>query len=205
MLARFRVDFLAGSFFDIRLEVHAPVNGSEASPDIGGVPDSDFTFTIGKKGEEPQHASAYFKVDEPELETWNFTWFEDLFARDAETPSLVQVAAKAYRKVVLYEPGEYVATLSYYDGSKTEATWLVRDEGQKRKAKNVILFIGDGMTSAMITAARLIAHQTINGKYTSKLQMDKFPVVGHQVCRPHRRRLRRRGVPRVPRLIRRGR
>ncbi|KAI9755720.1 MAG: hypothetical protein M1815_004715 [Lichina confinis] len=176
-----QVDFLAGSFFDIRLEVHAPVNGSEASPDIGGVPDSDFTFTIGKKGEEPQDASAYFKVDEPELETWNFTWFEDLFARDAETPSLVQVAAKAYRKVVLYEPGEYVATLSYYDGSKTEATWLVRDEGQKRKAKNVILFIGDGMTSAMITAARLIAHQTINGKYTSKLQMDKFPVVGHQM------------------------
>ena len=66
----------------------------------------------------------------------------DLFARDAKKPSLVQVTAKAYRRVALYEPGEYVATLTYYDGSKTVANWLVRDLATVRKAKNVILFIG---------------------------------------------------------------
>lgn len=33
----------------------------------------------------------------------------------------------------------------------------------------------------MITAARLIGHKSINGKYQSKMQMDKFPVVGHQM------------------------
>lgn len=69
----------------------------------------------------------------------------DLFARDAEKPSFVNVAAKAYRRIALYEPGEYTATLNYNNGSKTEATWNVRDLAEERKAKNIILFIGDGM------------------------------------------------------------
>jgi hypothetical protein len=33
----------------------------------------------------------------------------------------------------------------------------------------------------MITAARLIAHKSINGVYQSTLQLDKFPVIGHQM------------------------
>ena len=68
-----RTDFLAGQFFDIRLEVHAPVNGSQAN---GGKPDPSFTFTIAKGNRAPQNASTYFKQAEPKLERWNFTWFE---------------------------------------------------------------------------------------------------------------------------------
>jgi hypothetical protein len=68
-----RVDFLAGQFFDIRLEVHSPVNGSEARV---GEPDPNFTFTITKKGGNAVSASEYFKLDEPKLERWNFTWYE---------------------------------------------------------------------------------------------------------------------------------
>lgn len=37
------------------------------------------------------------------------------------------------------------------------------------------------MTTNMITAARLLAHKSINGKFQSLLQMDKFPVLGHQM------------------------
>lgn len=37
------------------------------------------------------------------------------------------------------------------------------------------------MTTNMITAARLLGHKSINGKYQSLLQLDKFPVVGHQM------------------------
>jgi alkaline phosphatase len=37
------------------------------------------------------------------------------------------------------------------------------------------------MTTNMISAARLIAHKTVNGKYQSLMQMDKFPVLGHQM------------------------
>lgn len=33
----------------------------------------------------------------------------------------------------------------------------------------------------MITAARLIGHKSINGKYQSKMQLDQFPVLGHQM------------------------
>ena len=33
----------------------------------------------------------------------------------------------------------------------------------------------------MITAARLIGHKTINGKYQTTMAMDKFPVLGHQM------------------------
>lgn len=99
--------------------------------------------------------------------------------------------------MALYEPGEYVATLKYYDGEETKATWTVRDIDEARKTKNVILFIGDGMTTNMITAARLIAHKSINGKYQTKMvstsdldrgrrltfgqMMDKFPMLGHQM------------------------
>lgn len=73
-----RTDFLAGQFFDIRLEVHAPVNGSEAN---GGIPDPDFSFAIEKVGGKPQHASDFFKVKEPALERWNFTWYEGMRCR----------------------------------------------------------------------------------------------------------------------------
>jgi hypothetical protein len=138
-----RADFLAGQYFDIRLEVHQPKNGSEF---IGLPLDEQFTFTLGKKGEESHPVTEFFNIEEPKLEKWNFTWYEDLFARDARKPSLVFVAAKAYRRIALYEPGEYTATLNYNNGSKTEATWLVRDLAEERKAKNIILFIGDGVS-----------------------------------------------------------
>jgi hypothetical protein len=170
-------DFLAGQYFDIRLEVHAPVNGSEATD---GSPDENFTFSVGKVGEEAQQAAEFFGVAEPALETWDFTWYEDLFAVDADSPSLVNVAAKAYRKVALYEPGEYEATLSY-NGTTTTASWLVRDLSQERRAKNVLLFIGDGMTQNMITAARLLAHKSVNGRYQSLMAMDTMPALGHQM------------------------
>lgn len=66
-------DFLAGQCFDIRIEVHAPINGSEATD---GLPDEKFTFTISKAGEEVEDVSKYFNIQEPELETWDFSYYE---------------------------------------------------------------------------------------------------------------------------------
>lgn len=133
-------DFLPGQEFDIRFEIHAPQNGSEAFNN--GVPDEEFTATIAKDGEQPKSIVEFFKLDEPELEKWTFSWFEDLFAQDAGTPSVVNVASKAYRRVALYEPGEYTVTLNYYSGETTTAKWTVRPLAAKKKAKNVIFFIG---------------------------------------------------------------
>ncbi|PSK55715.1 1,3-beta-glucanosyltransferase [Elsinoe australis] len=160
-----QADFLAGQYFDIRLEVHAPKNGSEA---ISSPPDPNFTFSIQKIGSErPRPVPAFFNrygfnLTEPALERWNFTWYEDLFARDANTPSVVDVTAKAYRRVALYEPGEYRAVLTYYNSSQTVAKWYVRDIDE-------------------ISAARMIGHKNINGKYQTRMAMDQFPVLGHQM------------------------
>ena len=134
-------DFLPGQYFDIRLEVHAPVNGSEAYNN--GVPDKNFTVTITKQDGQATNIAEYFKIAEPQLETWSFSWYEDLYAEDAKKPSVVNVASKIYRRVALYEPGNYNVTLTYYGGRKTTAQWVVRPLATTKKAKNVILFIGN--------------------------------------------------------------
>ena len=69
-------------------------------------------------------------------------------------------------------------TLNYNNNSKTVANWLVRDIKPQRRAKNIILFVGDGMTTNMITAARLIGHKSVNGRYQSKLVSGRSLVVG---------------------------
>ncbi len=139
-------DFLPGQEFDIRFEVHAPKNGSEAYNN--GVPDEKFTATISKDGKPAKSIADFFKhKNEPALEKWTFQWYEDLFAQDAKTPSVVNVASKAYRRVALYEPGDYTVTLNYYGGKKTVAKWTVRPLATKKKAKNVIFFIGTSIPS----------------------------------------------------------
>lgn len=52
------------------------VNGSEAN---GLLPDPNFTFTIAKGKGKAKPATAFFKVAEPMLEHWNFTWYEGMF------------------------------------------------------------------------------------------------------------------------------
>ncbi|KAL9012691.1 MAG: hypothetical protein Q9173_002557 [Seirophora scorigena] len=146
-----QTDFLAGQLFDIRVEVHAPVNGSEATGNPN--PDTNFAFTIARQGRRPQSASSYFKIEEPALERWNFTWYEDRFAQDAKNASLVNVAAKAYRRVALYQAGEYTATLTYNNGQTTTASWLVRDLATARKTKNIVLFIGHSIDSFITDSA----------------------------------------------------
>ncbi|KAK0204878.1 alkaline-phosphatase-like protein [Desarmillaria ectypa] len=175
-----QASFLAGQYFDIRLEVHAPVNGTEAYN--AGVPDQGFTFCIqtGDDG-DCQDVTTFFSVVDTKVDTYNFTYYEDLFAQDDNTPSVVNVAAKTYRGLALYTPGSYKAKLKYYNDWQTIANWYVREPATEKAAKNVILFIGDGMTQSMITAARLIGHKSINGVYQSLMQMDQMEALGHQM------------------------
>jgi hypothetical protein len=135
-------EFLPGQYFDIRVEVHAPVNGSEAFNK--GVPDESFTVSITKEGgAAAKSVTAFFGLQEPKLEKWTFGWYEDLFAEDAKNRTLVNVASKAYRRIALYEPGKYTVTLSYFSGKTTTARWTVRPLAKVKKAKNIIIFIGE--------------------------------------------------------------
>jgi len=66
-----QTDFLAGQLFDIRLEIHAPVNGSEASNN--GVPDENFKFCVQYGDQSCVDVTKFFKVAGPPIEKWTFS------------------------------------------------------------------------------------------------------------------------------------
>src|SRR5260370_2400551 len=59
-------------------------------------------------------------------------------------------------------------------GNSRELEWNVYDSGPRR-AKNVILFIGDGMSLAHRVAARVLAKGIAEGKARGKLAIDDMP------------------------------
>ena len=82
-------------------------------------------------------------------------------------------SALILRDVSLPQPGTYKVRVT--DGDQVrELTWNVYDTGP-RKAKNVILFIGDGMSLAHRVAARLLSKGIAEGKARGKLAMDDMP------------------------------
>ena len=82
-------------------------------------------------------------------------------------------SALSLRDVVLTQPGTYKVRVT--DGVQTrELNWNVYDT-PPRKAKNVILFIGDGMSLAHRVAARVLAKGIVEGKAFGKLAIDDMP------------------------------
>ncbi len=82
-------------------------------------------------------------------------------------------SAIVMRNVALPKPGTYQVRAS--DGTNTcEVTWTVYDTGP-RQAKNVILFIGDGLSPAHRVAARLLSKGIGEGKARGKLAIDDMP------------------------------
>src|ERR1700741_2879380 len=82
-------------------------------------------------------------------------------------------SALLLRDVVLSAPGPVAVEVS--DGARSrQVTWTVYDTGP-RKAKNVILFIGDGMSLSHRVAARLLSKGIREGKSLGKLAMDEMP------------------------------
>ena len=82
-------------------------------------------------------------------------------------------SALLLRDVSLGDAGVYNVRVT--DGAETrELRWNVYDTGP-RKAKNVILFIGDGMSPAHRVAARLLAKGIAEGKALGKLAIDDMP------------------------------
>src|SRR6202008_390078 len=82
-------------------------------------------------------------------------------------------SALLLRDVALTTPGPVVVEVN--DGARSrKVTWTVYDTGP-RKAKNVILFIGDGMSLSHRVAARLLSKGIREGKSLGKLAMDEMP------------------------------
>jgi alkaline phosphatase len=77
------------------------------------------------------------------------------------------------RDASIDKPGSYKVVAS--DGTRrSEVTWTVVATGP-RVARNVILFIGDGMSIANRTAARILSKGIKEGKYFGKLAIDDMP------------------------------
>lgn len=60
-------------------------------------------------------------------------------------------------------------------GATKSVAWEAFDTPKGRVAKNVILFVGDGLSIAQRTAARLLSKGLVEGKYNGDLAMDDMP------------------------------
>jgi alkaline phosphatase len=85
----------------------------------------------------------------------------------------VAASSLIVRDVAIAAPGRYLVEAS--DGARVQrVVWDVYGTGP-RKAKNVILFIGDGMSIANRTAARILSKGIREGKYYGALSFDDMP------------------------------
>jgi len=90
------------------------------------------------------------------------------------------VSQRAYSNA---RPGIHRLTVNAVqsDGQRTSATGnfeVVALTGAGRKAKNIIILLGDGMGAAHRTAARIMARGYAQGKAHAALAMDTFPSTG---------------------------
>lgn len=145
-----RAVFLPGAAFDIRVELHA-----DAFPE-------DFAVTF-----DGENLADVFGVEATE-ESWEFG--------DEEDGPLTPAQSLVWRDVTIFEPGVYTVEVTA-DGTIHTATWTVVAP-ENHGAKNVVLFIADGMSVPMITAARLMSRGITGGKYNSAFAMDTMEEVG---------------------------
>jgi alkaline phosphatase len=80
------------------------------------------------------------------------------------------------RDVTLPKAGKVEVTATVGDKSKKVA-WEVYGTPKGRVAKNVILFIGDGLSVAHRTAARIMSKGIVEGRFGGELAIDDMPAM----------------------------
>jgi alkaline phosphatase len=82
-------------------------------------------------------------------------------------------SAVTLRGLKIAKAGDY--TIEVSAGSETKnVTWTVYGTGEAPKAKNVIFLIGDGLSVAHRTAARIMSKGMTEGKANGRLNMDEM-------------------------------
>ena len=121
-----------------------------------------FDFKVEFPGLQNNNSAAVTINGEPYAKTLgrNATFIEREEGKDQSALVLRDVSLK---------PGTYEVR-----AGASSVTWHVYATGP-RKAKNVILFIGDGMSPAHRTAARLLSKGISQGKSLGKLAIDDMP------------------------------
>ena len=80
-------------------------------------------------------------------------------------------SAVILRDAKIDKPGSYEVSVTAGDEIKT-VTWDVYDTPAAPKAKNIIFFLGDGLSVAHRTAARIMSKGMTEGKADGRLNMD---------------------------------
>jgi alkaline phosphatase len=135
-----RAEILAGSKFDLKVEVPGEIAAADIKVTING---RDAAAVLAKP--------ATVKANEDGLGHTAY-WIKD---------------------AAIGQTGRY--EVKAITGDKTSTvTWEVFGT-PRRRAKNVILFIGDGMAVAHRTAARILSKGLVQGRYGGELAIDDMP------------------------------
>lgn len=159
------------TYFDFQVALHVPTNLTIRN--FRRIVDIKLSLSKG----DVLTPESLFGI-EPEFRTWELEVFED--SAD-ETPEGFTSYAATYRNVRIPRArGKGPVTVTVFAlGVTTEVKWFIR-KPTSRRAKNVILFVGDGMALPMMAAARLVSRGMVHGKYNDLLNMEKFPYMGLQ-------------------------
>ncbi|QRM53613.1 alkaline phosphatase [Sinorhizobium sp. BG8] len=137
-----RATILAGSPFDFKVELKGPVKADDIQVTVNG---QDYKGVLG--------ATASYVAMEKGKE-------------DKELGS-----ALLLRNAVIAAPGSYQVEVKAGDQVKT-VSWEVFGTAAQPKAKNVIFIVGDGLSVAHRTAARIMSKGMSEGKANGRLNMD---------------------------------
>jgi len=95
----------------------------------------------------------------------------EFVAEEKDGEGKVLGSALILRDLALAEPGQYVVEVKAGDETKS-VTWDVYTTPEVAKAKNIIFIVGDGLSVAHRTAARIMSKGMTEGKADGRLAMD---------------------------------
>lgn len=87
------------------------------------------------------------------------------------------VSALWLRNVSIQDAGDYKVEAKA-NGKESAVSWTVYQTPDVAKAKNVIFFLGDGLSVAHRTGARILSKGVSEGKADGRLAMDSMPITG---------------------------
>ncbi|MFT3688892.1 alkaline phosphatase [Paenirhodobacter sp.] len=92
-------------------------------------------------------------------------------AEEKDKDDKVLGSALILRDLALATPGDYTVTVTAGGAEKT-VTWTVYGTPEAPKAKNIIFLLGDGLSVAHRTSARIMSKGMADGKANGRLAMD---------------------------------
>ncbi|WP_019122607.1 alkaline phosphatase [Brevibacillus massiliensis] len=127
---------------------------------------SKFDFRVELNNLSAPPSSVSIQVNGQDAETF--------FGKPFEKTQTDKSQAFTIRDVTISKAGTYEVSVKADGLSKSVKYEVVVADNSGKKAKNVILFIGDGMALPDITIARIMSKGMTEGKYNGLLEMDQF-------------------------------